>query len=42
MTISDTLLSKLKDKSLVTDKALVAGEWLAASRSEERRVGKEC
>ncbi|MBB4066399.1 NAD-dependent succinate-semialdehyde dehydrogenase [Gellertiella hungarica] len=33
MTISDTLLSKLKDKSLVTDKALVAGEWLAASES---------
>lgn len=33
MAISDTLLSKLKDKSLVTDKALVAGEWLAASES---------
>ena len=33
MTISQTLLSKLKDPSLVTDKALVAGEWLAASES---------
>ena len=33
MTISDTLLSKLKDPSLVTDKAYVAGEWVAASDS---------
>ena len=33
MTISNTLLSKLKDPSLVTDKAYVAGEWLAASES---------
>ncbi|WP_320197685.1 NAD-dependent succinate-semialdehyde dehydrogenase [Agrobacterium sp. rho-13.3] len=30
MTISDLLLSKLKDKSLATDKALIAGEWIAA------------
>ena len=33
MAISNTLLSKLKDPSLVTDKALIAGEWLAASES---------
>lgn len=33
MTISDKLLSKLKDKSLVTDKGLIAGEWIAASDS---------
>jgi succinate-semialdehyde dehydrogenase/glutarate-semialdehyde dehydrogenase len=33
MTISEKLLSKLKDASLVTDKALVAGEWVAASDS---------
>lgn len=31
MAISDKLLSKLKDASLVTDKALIAGEWIAAS-----------
>jgi succinate-semialdehyde dehydrogenase/glutarate-semialdehyde dehydrogenase len=30
MTISQTLLSRLKDPSLATDKALVAGEWIAA------------
>ena len=33
MAISNTLLSKLKDPSLVTDKALIAGEWLSASES---------
>ena len=33
MTISQSLLSKLKDPSLVTDKALVAGEWVAKSDS---------
>ena len=33
MTISDALLSKLKDPSLATDKALVAGEWVANSDS---------
>jgi succinate-semialdehyde dehydrogenase/glutarate-semialdehyde dehydrogenase len=33
MTISQSLLSKLKDPSLVTDKALVAGEWIATSDS---------
>ncbi|MBL0371748.1 NAD-dependent succinate-semialdehyde dehydrogenase [Rhizobium sp. KVB221] len=33
MTISEKLLSKLKDPSLAVDKALVAGEWLAASDS---------
>ena len=33
MTISQSLLSKLKDPSLVTDKALVAGEWIAKSDS---------
>ena len=33
MTISPSLLSKLKDPSLVTDKALVAGEWIATSDS---------
>ena len=31
MTISEKLLSRLKDPSLVTDKALIAGEWVAAS-----------
>lgn len=31
MTISDKLLSRLKDPSLVTDKALIAGEWLEKS-----------
>lgn len=33
MTISERLLSRLKDKSIVTDKALIAGEWLAKSDS---------
>ena len=33
MSISATLTSKLKDPSLVTDKALIAGEWLATSES---------
>lgn len=33
MTISDKLLSRLKDASLVTDRALIAGEWIAASDS---------
>lgn len=33
MTISETLLSKLKDPSLAIDKALIAGTWLAASES---------
>jgi succinate-semialdehyde dehydrogenase / glutarate-semialdehyde dehydrogenase len=33
MTISQSLLSKLKDPSLVTDKALIAGEWVAKSDS---------
>jgi succinate-semialdehyde dehydrogenase/glutarate-semialdehyde dehydrogenase len=33
MTIADTLLSKLKDPSLVTDKAYIAGEWVAKSDS---------
>jgi succinate-semialdehyde dehydrogenase/glutarate-semialdehyde dehydrogenase len=33
MAISNSLLSKLKDQTLVTDKALIAGEWLAASES---------
>lgn len=32
MTISDTLLSRLKDKTLVTDKALVGGNWVATAR----------
>ncbi|MFJ6328776.1 MULTISPECIES: hypothetical protein [unclassified Rhizobium] len=31
MTISPTLTSKLKDPSLVVDKALIAGEWIAKS-----------
>jgi len=35
MTISQSLLSKLKDPSLVTDKALIAGEWVAKSDSGE-------
>ena len=30
MTISQTLLSKLKDPSLATDKALIDGEWIVA------------
>ncbi|WP_429818970.1 NAD-dependent succinate-semialdehyde dehydrogenase [Ensifer sp. B1-9] len=33
MTISDALTSRLKDPSLVTDKALVAGEWIPKSDS---------
>ncbi|MCO5145386.1 MAG: NAD-dependent succinate-semialdehyde dehydrogenase [Aquamicrobium sp.] len=33
MTISDKLLSRLKDPSLAIDKALIAGEWVAASDS---------
>ncbi|MBB3660631.1 succinate-semialdehyde dehydrogenase/glutarate-semialdehyde dehydrogenase [Rhizobium sp. BK650] len=33
MTISENLLSKLKDASLVVDKALIAGEWVVASDS---------
>ena len=35
MTISQRLLSKLKDASLATDKALIAGEWVAASDSRK-------
>jgi len=35
MTISQSLLSELKDPSLVTDKALIAGEWVAKSDSGE-------
>lgn len=35
MTISDRLLARLKDPSLVTDKALIAGEWIARSDSGE-------
>jgi len=31
MAVSDTLLSRLKDPTLVTEKALVAGEWLEAA-----------
>lgn len=31
MTISQTLFAKLKDPSLVIDKALIAGEWVARS-----------
>lgn len=33
MTISEKLLTRLKDKALVTDKGLIAGEWLAKSDS---------
>lgn len=33
MTISPTLIAKLKDPSLVIDKALIAGEWVAKSDS---------
>ena len=33
MSISDALLSKLKDPSLVIDKALIAGEWVEKSDS---------
>ncbi|MFD1744854.1 NAD-dependent succinate-semialdehyde dehydrogenase [Rhizobium helianthi] len=33
MAISESLLAKLKDPSLVTDKALIAGAWVAASDS---------
>lgn len=31
MTISESLISRLKDPSLVIDKALIAGEWVAKS-----------
>ena len=31
MSISNALLARLKDPSLVTDKALIAGEWLSAA-----------
>ncbi|MCZ7977008.1 NAD-dependent succinate-semialdehyde dehydrogenase [Agrobacterium salinitolerans] len=31
MTISNTLVSKLNDPALVTDKALIAGDWVAKS-----------
>nr|WP_316651607.1 NAD-dependent succinate-semialdehyde dehydrogenase [uncultured Gellertiella sp.] len=33
MAVSSVLTSKLKDPSLAVDKALIAGEWLAASES---------
>jgi succinate-semialdehyde dehydrogenase/glutarate-semialdehyde dehydrogenase len=33
MTISPTLISKLKDPSLVIDKALIAGAWISKSDS---------
>ncbi|MGX5831811.1 NAD-dependent succinate-semialdehyde dehydrogenase [Mesorhizobium sp. 43Arga] len=33
MTVSSTLLSRLKDPSLATDKALIGGEWTATSDS---------
>ena len=33
MSISEKLTAKLKDPSLATDKALIAGEWVAASDS---------
>ena len=33
MTISEKLLSKLKDQSLLVDKALINGEWIAKSDS---------
>ncbi len=33
MAISDKLIAKLKDASLVTDKAVIGGEWLAKSDS---------
>ncbi|MFK0206409.1 NAD-dependent succinate-semialdehyde dehydrogenase [Agrobacterium sp. NPDC090283] len=33
MAISNTLISRLKDPSLATDKALIAGEWIARSES---------
>ncbi|SEK05744.1 succinate-semialdehyde dehydrogenase / glutarate-semialdehyde dehydrogenase [Sphingobium sp. AP50] len=33
MAIADTLLTKLKDKSLVTESAYIAGEWLGRSDS---------
>lgn len=32
MTISDTLLSRLADKSLVTDRALVGGDWVSSAQ----------
>jgi succinate-semialdehyde dehydrogenase/glutarate-semialdehyde dehydrogenase len=36
MAISETLLSKLTDRSLVTDKALIDGEWHSESDSRKR------
>ncbi|MBB4571149.1 NAD-dependent succinate-semialdehyde dehydrogenase [Rhizobium leucaenae] len=36
MTIADSLLSKLRDPSLVIDKALVAGEWVSNSEGGGR------
>ncbi|MBP1881763.1 NAD-dependent succinate-semialdehyde dehydrogenase [Sinorhizobium mexicanum] len=33
MTLSDSVLSRLKDPSLAVDKALIVGEWVAASDS---------
>ncbi|MQV35251.1 NAD-dependent succinate-semialdehyde dehydrogenase [Sinorhizobium meliloti] len=33
MAISDKLLSKLNDRDLLTDKAVIGGEWLSASAS---------
>ncbi|MBX5204089.1 NAD-dependent succinate-semialdehyde dehydrogenase [Rhizobium sp. NZLR1] len=33
MSISDELLNKLKDKTLVTDKARIGGEWVATSET---------
>lgn len=33
MAISDKLLSKLNDRNLLTDKAVIGGEWLSASAS---------
>ncbi len=35
MTISEKLVSRLKDASLATDKALVAGEWIAAGSADK-------
>ncbi|MDM8347155.1 NAD-dependent succinate-semialdehyde dehydrogenase [Pseudochrobactrum sp. sp1633] len=36
MSLSHNLLSKLRDSSLATDKALIAGNWLASSESGTR------
>lgn len=33
MTLATSLLDKLKNKSLLTDKALIAGKWVSASQS---------